>query len=286
MKGMKLHKLTLATLTALFLLLNGFPAWGQDQSPQSGYPASLKQLQANRSLLTRYRAEYTKLKPQEEEGFSPSLNRKLDNLKYKILALEEDRSKLLVLLPQARQAHEIMKDLLIRKESVVLFEEEAARAPKKVMARAETAPRTRKDAALSSLNAMHEEALEYVAAQRYDKAAKIYEEIILVNPDDDQAYIIMGHIYLLSGMYDKAEEAFMNAVHIDPENTTEIAPFYENLTMQNPSDDTAYSNLGYAYMILGEFIKAKQAFKDALQINPANQPATQGIQFLDGNKPA
>ncbi len=286
MKGMKLRKLMLASLTALLVLLNGFPAWGQDQSPQGSYPAALKQLQANRSLLTRYRAEYAKLKPQEEEGFSPSLNRKLDNLKYKILALEEDRSKLLVLLPQARQAHEIMKDLLIRKESVALFEEEAARAPKKVMARAETAPRTRKEAVAGSLNAMHEEALAYVSDKRYDQAAKIYEEIILIDPDDDQAYIIMGHIYLLSGIYDKAEEAFMNAAHIDPENTTEIAPFYENLIMQNPSDDAAYSNLGYAYMILGEFVKARQAFKDALQINPANQPATQGIQFLDGNKPA
>jgi tetratricopeptide (TPR) repeat protein len=283
---MKIFRSFLALLAALQLCAGALPAFARDKTASSGDYTVLKQLEANRSLLTRYRAEYAKLRSQAEEGSSLSLDRKLDNLKYKILALEEDRSKLLLLLPQARQAHEIMKDLLIRKESAAFFEEEIRREPKKVMARAETLPRTEKDAITSSLRAMHEEALEYVAAKRYDKAAKIYEEILLVDPDDDQAYIIMGHIYLLSGIYDKAEEAFMNAVHIDPENTAEIAPFYENLTMQNPSDDTAYSNLGYAYMILGEFIKAREAFKDALQINPANERAMQGIQFLDGGKSA
>ncbi|MGH7197560.1 MAG: tetratricopeptide repeat protein [Candidatus Omnitrophota bacterium] len=279
---MKPVKPTLSFIAALLFLLSVFPASGQDRPSGSGDVAVLRQLEANRSLLARYRAEYAKLRSQEEEEISPSLNRKLDNLKYKISALDEDRSKLHMLLPQARQAHEIMKDLLTQKAGVRLFEEEAAPLRKKVMARAETMPRTDKDAVASSLNAMHEEALEYVTAKRYDKAARIYEEIILLNPNDDQAYIIMGHIYLLSGLYDKAEEAFMNAVHIDPENTTEIAPFYENLTIQNPGDDTAYSNLGYAYMILGEFIKARQAFKDALQINPGNERAMQGVQFLDG----
>ena len=268
-----------ALLLTLLLTLSPFPTLGQERLSGG---AALKQLEANRSLLARYRAEYAKLKSEEKEEFSPSLNRKLDNLKYKILALDEDRTKLLTLLPQVRQAHEIMKDLLTFKESARLFEEDAAGAPKKIMARAETPPLTQKDFVAGSLNAMHEEALEYVADKRYDKAAKIYQEIILMNPDDDQAYIILGHIYLLSGLYDKAEESFMNAVHIDPENTGEIAPFYENLVMQNPSDDTAYSNMGYAYMILGEFLKARQAFKDALQINPGNEQAGQGLQFLDG----
>ena len=92
----------------------------------------------------------------------------------------------------------------------------------------------------------------------------------------------MGHTYLLSGSYEKAEAAFQNAAHIDPENLNEITPFYENIVLQNPEDDSAHTNLGYAYLILGEFVKAKEAFQDALSINPENGQALNGLHALEG----
>ena len=100
---------------------------------------------------------------------------------------------------------------------------------------------------------------------------------MLTDPEDDEAYLILGHTYLLSGEYVKAEEAFQNAVHIDPANIREIAPFYQNLLLENPGDDQAHSNLGYALLILGNFTEAKQAFQDALSINPQNADANAGL---------
>jgi Tfp pilus assembly protein PilF len=127
---------------------------------------------------------------------------------------------------------------------------------------------------------MHERALRYVAQQDLEKASKLYEEIILIDPEDDQAYVIMGHTYLLTGHYEKAEHAFKNAVHIDPANADEIVPFYQNIIMQNANDDVAYNNLGYAYLILGDYLNARDAFLRALELNPDNAAAQDGMTTL------
>lgn len=130
------------------------------------------------------------------------------------------------------------------------------------------------------INRMHERALELAGQNNFKKALELYEEIVLKNPDDDQAYLIMGHIYLMSGEYERSESAFQNAVHIDRDNRDEIAPFYENKILQNPDDDVAYANLGYAYLILGDTTKAQSAFKNALSINPYNRIAMNGLKLI------
>ena len=119
-----------------------------------------------------------------------------------------------------------------------------------------------------------------LALENFKKALELYEEIVLKNPEDDQAYLIMGHIYLMSGDYQKSENSFQNAVHIYPDNIHEITPFYENKILKNPDDDAAYADLGYAYLILEDFLKAKSAFKNALSINPYNQTAAEGLKGI------
>lgn len=249
------------------------PAYAETSQVRSHDP-----LEANRALLSRYKSEYSVLR--EELKLSPTLENleKLEGLKYKILALNEDRQRLLSSLPENDQAHQMMLDVLTRKEGVELPEEEM-RVPES------TGPETlsKSSQTLDRITSLHQKALDLVAERRYLEAAKIYEEIVITEPEDDQAYLIMGHVYLLSGAPGKAEEAFSNAVHIDPANIQEITPFYENIILQNPDDDDGYANLGFARLIVGDFLKAREAFLHALEINPENQTALQGINYLDNH---
>lgn len=227
----------------------------------------IKSLAINRSLVSRFTSEYIKLKKENAGHPSDISERQLTNLKYKIQALHEDAARLRSALPENSQTREIVKDLLAKKS----FKEIPDKKPAALLKR---------PASYDQLYQMHERALDYVAKNKLKEALKLYEEIILTNAEDDQAYIILGHLYLLSGQYEKSEVAFHNAVNIDPDNIHEITPLYENMILQNPDDDTAYAHLGYAYLILGEFPKAKDAFKDALSINPNNPLALDGLRLI------
>ena len=129
----------------------------------------------------------------------------------------------------------------------------------------------------------HEEALELVSQHRLEEASKLYEEIVLDNPNDDEAYVLLGHTYLLSGKYGKAETAFATATDIQPENTKEILSFYENLTLQDPDNDKNYALLGYVRWMMKDSIGAKEAFGEALRINPENSEAQSGLDELRKN---
>ena len=115
---------------------------------------------------------------------------------------------------------------------------------------------------------------------RYELAATAYEEIVLLSPDDDEAYLLLGHCRLLNTDYEKARAAFFNAIQIDPANAKEVTRLYENILVENPQDDAAYAHLGFANWILGKKEKAKQAFESALQINPGNLEARTALAGL------
>ncbi len=217
-----------------------------------------KALEINRSMVARFEAQQLELRKKRAENPSVISDTELENLNYKIKALREDATRLRGLPPKDTQTGEIAKDWSLKK----LVSAPGGGAPD------------------HEIIEMHERALKYVAANEFGKALALYQEIVLKNPEDDQAYIIMGHIYLMSGQYEKSESAFENAAHIDPENIHEIAPFYENKILQNPDDDTAYADLGCAYLMLGENLKAGNAFKNALSINPNNRTALKGLNWI------
>ena len=60
----------------------------------------------------------------------------------------------------------------------------------------------------------------------------------------------------------------------------EVVDVYLEIILVEPDDEAAYANLGHAYMILGDFARAKDAFKNALHINPENEIALLGLQKI------
>jgi tetratricopeptide (TPR) repeat protein len=220
-----------------------------------------RQLAVNRSLLAKTEAEYRHLSDEEAKKSSADIAKKLSDLQYKIKALREDAQRLQSELPKNERASEFLKDLL--DHSPVDVERE-----KKVSQK------------LESIYALHEKALTLVSQNNYEGASKVYEEIILESPDDDEAYLLLGHTRLISSEYEKAKEAFLNAIHIDRANSVDIPRFYENILMENPEDDAAYAHLGFAYWILGRDAEAKEAFEGALATNPENLEAKTALNNI------
>ncbi|MBI2094920.1 MAG: tetratricopeptide repeat protein [Candidatus Omnitrophica bacterium] len=290
--------LAILIFSCLGALVNG-PAWVAEEGP-SPNEALLKTLAINRSLLAEYELELMKLKQDSAARMTDALARQLENSRYKIKALSEESKKLRAALTAREEAQEFIKDLLLKTTVEQVAKRRIAPPPRRVsppaIATALAAP-SPSPAPISvdrpapkqpplpppvaeTPDRMHERALRLVAEQKLDKAVKIYEDLVLSNPDDDQAYVIMGHCYLLSGRYEKAEQAFQNAVHIDPQNAEEITPFYQNIVFRNPDDDRAHGNLGYAYLIIGDVLKAQEAYRDALAINPKNERALEGMRLI------
>lgn len=58
---------------------------------------------------------------------------------------------------------------------------------------------------------------------------------------------------------------------------------YWEIILLEPDDDAAYTNLGHLYLILGDNGRAKDAFQNALHINPENESAQAG--FLKITRP-
>ena len=259
---MKKNSLLIVSTTLCFSLAYASMATSESVKNEPGNSKITKSLAINRSMVSRFEMEYTVLKQKQIKSPSPAAEKSLEDLKYKIQALREDAVRLRTSLPENSQ--------------------KSPPAPGAVETRISEGRWLAKqeETADNDLYQMHERALDFVSKNKFKEALKIYEELALKNPEDDQAYIIMGHLYLLSGQYDKSEVAFHNAVDIDPDNVYEIIPFYENMILQNSNDDSAYANLGYAYLILGDFLKAKAAFRDALSINPYNGPAASGLQLI------
>lgn len=222
-----------------------------------------KNLRINRLLLRQYSRELADLRRQQRAAYTDERHRRLGGLRLKIRALKDDARRLQGRLPLTAQADAFLNGFIRRHGK-----------PSAKPARLGV-PKNRQEA-----ERLHEEALRLVADRRLKEAAAVYEEIALHDPNDDEAYLLLGHVYLMLGEYDRAEFAYFNSVHIDRSNYDEILPFYQNLVVQSPNDDEAYQFLGYAYVILGNVPLAKEAYEESLRINPANLEAQKGLALL------
>lgn len=80
---------------------------------------------------------------------------------------------------------------------------------------------------LQTLEALHTEAERLIALGRMREAVEIYWQVVLLEPDDDAAYTGLGHLYLVLSDISQAEDAFKNALHIDPDNEDAAIGLYQ-----------------------------------------------------------
>jgi tetratricopeptide (TPR) repeat protein len=71
---------------------------------------------------------------------------------------------------------------------------------------------------VAELEAMHQQATDFLLKNDFQSAIKTYSDILLMEPDDETAYTALGQTYLVLAQYKKAHDAFQNALDINPDN--------------------------------------------------------------------
>lgn len=74
------------------------------------------------------------------------------------------------------------------------------------------------EAQTQQLGKLHQRAEEYILTNNFKAAIRMYDEIVLLEPDDETAYTGLGQCYLVLGDFDRAKNAYLNALHINPNN--------------------------------------------------------------------
>jgi len=106
----------------------------------------------------------------------------------------------------------------------------------------------------------------YYSQNEYDKAIEAYQNAIGLNPKDDDAYNNIGVVYGKKGEYAKAIDACQKAIEL------------------NPKSDNAYNNLGNTYGYKKEYDEAIEAYKKAIELNPKNASAYYNVGIAYGRK--
>jgi tetratricopeptide (TPR) repeat protein len=76
---------------------------------------------------------------------------------------------------------------------------------------------------LATLENLHQDAVDQLLRNDFQAAMRTYEDILLLEPDDDTAYTGLGQIYLIQGQFKRAHDAFRSALEIDPDNEVALA---------------------------------------------------------------
>lgn len=74
------------------------------------------------------------------------------------------------------------------------------------------------DEKLQEIQELHAKAEGQIVQNDFHGAIKTYQEILLIEPDDETAYTNLGRIHMILGDTQKAAECFRNALSIDPDN--------------------------------------------------------------------
>ena len=261
-------------VAVFFFSTAAFPS--QEGSFNYSRKSNKKALRVNRLLLTQYETASERLKNELRLDEADNIQRgrkimALEKLERMACLLENERSRLLEKLPEKIKTHEFLDDVLIKQK----IKKELALD---TLAADADSPISAKVSPSSRLYKLVDKADALISQNNYREAIKIYEKIILIEPDDE-TWMMLGHLYLSIGRFEESEKAFYNAIQLYPENLVKIKRFYENIVLENPSSDNAYTSLGYVYLMIEDYVKANRIFQEALQINPDNLLAKNGFQL-------
>ena len=82
--------------------------------------------------------------------------------------------------------------------------------------------RTVSDSKIQQLEKLHQTAEGYILKNEFGLAIQTYNDILLNEPDDETAYTGLGQCYLVLGDLPRAKNAYLNALHINPDNETAL----------------------------------------------------------------
>ena len=118
----------------------------------------------------------------------------------------------------------------------------------------------------------------------YEKAIKIFEDNIAINPKNIDAMNNLGNTLKLIDDYEKAEETYLKALNINPNFSLclqnlanlkfELHDYesalmtYKKALIIDPKNVTILYNLGLVYQGLGKFNEAEKTLNEVLEINP------------------
>lgn len=91
----------------------------------------------------------------------------------------------------------------------------------------------------------------YAAMDKYKEAIKDYEKAAKLDPDTGEVYVNRGNLFFLGQVYDQA-----------------ISEYTKAIELKLSKGHVAHYNRGLAYEKLGEYSKAEEDYRRALEIAP------------------
>ncbi len=122
------------------------------------------------------------------------------------------------------------------------------------------------------------------SADTINSAIHEFEEILRIDPSEQQAFLMLGRLYQIKGDRSKATEIYQQLLGVEPGseegvvalaklqldagNKEEAAGMLEEFIKQRPDSDAALELLGQAYSDLQQYEKAADAYKRASELDP------------------
>ena len=129
-----------------------------------------------------------------------------------------------------------------------------------------------------------------------DQAIHFLNRATAIDNSDGQSWYILGRCHMAQRQYNKAYDAYQQAVYRDVKNPTfwcSIGVLYHQLNQQrdalsaytkalnlNPYLSEVWFNLGTLYESCKQYPDSLDAFQRALELEPANEATKERIQFV------
>jgi tetratricopeptide (TPR) repeat protein len=117
-----------------------------------------------------------------------------------------------------------------------------------------------------------------------NSAIREFEEIVRIDPNERQAFLMLGRLFQIKGDRNKATEIYKKFLGVEPGseegvtalaklqmdagNNKEAATLLEEFIKRRPDSDVALETLGQAYSDLQEYDKAADAYRRASELDP------------------
>jgi type IV pilus biogenesis/stability protein PilW len=144
---------------------------------------------------------------------------------------------------------------------------------------------------IKKAESLNKRGASFLSNGELNKAFVEFQKALKVNPENTETLNFLGYISTRYGKYEEAVSYYRKAVAIDPnysEAVNNLGIAYAeleqwdravqqfNTALKDPTyrtPDRAYSNLGFAYYMKGDYREAEKALKEALVRNPVSARA-------------